>query len=289
MRECATLRRECRSTRRSCPRDTGDVSHASRSGRGAASLSLVLVGCNVVFGVDELSFDPYGSAGAATGVGGQGGASVAMASSSAAGGAGGAAGGLATSASTGGAGGAADTIGCADGTRELFASAQVLDIAGCSGAWSVPGLVDAATLLPQCARQAGNDGAIPNGGGCSVADLCAAKWHVCVDKAEVAAKAPNGACSNNGVLAGIWIVRTGAPAQATSCAMTGPNNLFGCGAGIGQGAPNDCAPLTRVLLKSHCDNSGSWECGGQLYEDMEVTIVTKLDSSQGGVLCCTDP
>ena len=59
-------------------------------------------------------------------------------------------------------------IGCADGTREGYTDLQLHPaIAACSGAWSIPGLVAANTLTPQCARQAGNDGALPAGVGCS--------------------------------------------------------------------------------------------------------------------------
>ena len=55
--------------------------------------------------------------------------------------------------------------------------------------WTVGGLVAAETLAPQCGRGAGNDGASPDGTGCSAVDLCADGWHVCESAREVAADA----------------------------------------------------------------------------------------------------
>ena len=60
-------------------------------------------------------------------------------------------------------------MGCADGTREGFTSvADWPDIAGCSGAWLVAGLLDPDARVARCQRQGGNDGRVPGGEGCSV-------------------------------------------------------------------------------------------------------------------------
>ena len=90
----------------------------------------------------------------------------------------------------GGAGGAPSVVvslpGCADGTREAFVNVvRFPSIAGCAGGWTVPGVLTPASMLPACARAAGNSGLRPNGAGCTVEDLCALGWHVCLGAREL--------------------------------------------------------------------------------------------------------
>src|SRR5262245_57355288 len=84
-------------------------------------------------------------------------------------------------------GGTVSVMGCADGTREGYLSLQDDPrIAACAGAWSVAGLLADVTHTPLCDRQAGNTGgALTDGSGCTVADLCAEGWHVCETAQEV--------------------------------------------------------------------------------------------------------
>ena len=67
-----------------------------------------------------------------------------------------------TATATSGSGGAppVSTAGCSDGTREGFTDvAKFPRIAGCSGGFSVPGVL--VTLAPACARIAGNSSPNP--------------------------------------------------------------------------------------------------------------------------------
>ena len=104
---------------------------------------------------------------------------------------------------------AISAAGCADGQREGFTDVTAHpDIAGCSGAWTVPsihthnpgtapacpGLSTVDTTVPACARGAGDDGANPSGEDCNVADLCAEGWHVCTGADDVDRSSPSG-CS----------------------------------------------------------------------------------------------
>jgi hypothetical protein len=253
--------------------------------------SIALGGCNVIFGVDDLRFEA-GSVSSSASAGGAGGGSASSSSSSSVGtggsggigggsaGGGGGAGGI-------GGGGGAPPVGCSDGSREYFTSLLVYPaIAGCSGAWSVKGLVSNAAMQPQCNREGGNDGAQPNGNGCSVTDLCAAGWHVCDDKLEVAMLALGG-CPG-ATAPGLWIVRAGGPTQTTDCSGPGLNNLFGCGMGVGAVANANCTPLSRVLTHNPCNSTPPWDCGGFI-ATLETEEVTKSSSDGGGVMCCADP
>src|SRR5438094_29432 len=73
--------------------------------------------------------------------------------------------------------GTTSDMGCADGTREAYPDAMIEpNIAGCDGRFQLGGFTGAP--MPACNRQAGNNGAVQDGAGCNVADLCAAGWHV---------------------------------------------------------------------------------------------------------------
>jgi hypothetical protein len=208
--------------------------------------------------------------------------------------------------------------GCADGSREGFQDmSRYPGIAACSGGWSVPG-VTRDDLVPTCGRASGNDGANKEGTGCSAADLCAAGWHVCKGKGEVAARAPSG-CAD--------AVPPGTPDKAyffaiyqhsemnTVCTdASGDNDVFGCGnLGVQLQGPKGCDPLTRALASMQAGscgyneaepNLGPWQCQGTGRSDIhEGALVTKKgcpNSScqysgqtvsnwdKGGVLCCRD-
>lgn len=186
--------------------------------------------------------------------------------------------------------------GCADGTREGFVDVRLApDIAGCSGAWSVPGVVG--STEPSCDRMGGNDGVRRDGVGCGAVDLCAEGWHVCESPEEVAFHAPNGTCEA--------ATRPGDPPRffatavrsggAGAC-MASPifpdhaNDLFGCG-NFGAAPPGaeSCAPLDRFsgdLCAALLEIPGltSWQCGSDGLR--EATAVTRADEFGGGVLCC---
>jgi formylglycine-generating enzyme required for sulfatase activity len=181
-----------------------------------------------------------------------------------------------------------DAVGCSDGTREGFTDpAQFPDIAGCAGGWTVPGVVT--IKPPSCNRQSGNTSTNPAGTGCSVEDLCAVGWHVCLSAADVASHAPAG-CVGVGTAGTIgsqfFASRQSGPGEAY-CGPSGANDLFGCGTlGATPDLPS-CYPLD-LFSGNFCDALGQpWSCG---YADhtQEANVVTKPSSVGGGVLCCRD-
>lgn len=82
-------------------------------------------------------------------------------------------------------------IGCADGTREFFFDINTHPlIAGCSGAWSVPGVKKdsfSASTSTTCNRMAGNtgQGTLLSGTDCPASDLCAEGWRICSSSMDV--------------------------------------------------------------------------------------------------------
>lgn len=220
---------------------------------------------------------------------------------------------------------AAQDTGCADGSREGFLdSATYPDIAGCSGAWSVPGIslfstapacpgLDVFnTLAPACDRQAGNDGTNPSGSGCNVADLCAPGWEVCPSEAVVAARA--GSCadavptgqslffatrqSSNGCnKCALGTSTDSSVCNAESC-KTGclntewtSNDVYGCGAGA-QGGNNigSCGQLNSASGNLGDQLPGTWNLNAATSADnnglCEAVVVTHSSPTDGGVLCC---
>ncbi len=198
--------------------------------------------------------------------------------------------------------------GCADGTREAFRDfASFPHIAGCAGAWSRVGLRSADTYEPQCNRNAGETGQ-----GCSVTDLCAKDWHVCLDPYDVETHSATGSCE--GALpaneAGFFLVRAGATPQGVCSPEPAPNDLHGCGT-LGQPESETCAPLSRRMGFADClTTQGVWRCGDVCERQpdggvvchtpdkieanptdeslTEALVVTKTQSALGGVLCCED-
>jgi hypothetical protein len=195
--------------------------------------------------------------------------------------------------------------GCSDGTREGFVDAQKFPkIAGCSGGWSVPGLLS--SLASTCGKVAGNSSPNPAGNGCSVADLCAPGFHVCTTPADVASRSPSG-CDGAAPGPGLFfatrqssdgcgvcavgasvdpVVCTGCGCNA-ECAQTAKiaNDLFGCGS-LGSPPQANCGPLDRFSNDTCGDLGPPWACNGDGCS--EANNVTKAGSAGGGVLCCAD-
>jgi hypothetical protein len=194
--------------------------------------------------------------------------------------------------------GTVSVIGCADGTREGYTDLQLHPaIAACSGAWSVPGLVAANTLTPQCARQAGDDGALPAGVGCSAADLCADGWHVCLGAAELARLSET--CAPATVLfatdQAFFATRQHGNANGLCVAATtagSTNSVHGCGNFGTMQLANQaatCTPLVPFRLEQpDCFNVMGWVCSPAANSTTELNDVTKTSSAHGGVLCCRD-
>jgi hypothetical protein len=217
--------------------------------------------------------------------------------------------------------------GCADGQREGFRDISVWpDIAGCAGGWRIPGLHTENpgtapacpglptydTLTPACGRQGGDDGPLPGGAGCNVADLCAEGWHVCASDAEVASRSPTGCVgatrendqplffatrqSTNGCAVCANGTSTGPECDSASCeagcmqtARTS-NDFFGCG---NFGAEATCGPLDRFSHDLCSGLAGSpWSCDAPTPADdnglCEAYTAIKTGSRYGGVLCCRD-
>jgi hypothetical protein len=180
-------------------------------------------------------------------------------------------------------------VGCADGTREGFPDPLAWrDVAGCSGAWSVEGLQNAAARVPQCERRAGNSGAKPGGEGCSVADLCAEGWRVCEDTEDVTASSPTGCESASpSDRAVFFIVRGGATVMGVCGPQPGgANDLHGCG-NFGRPESATCAPLSRRLGFADCAATGGiWRCGDSMDYLDEGSRAAKSKPALGGALCC---
>jgi hypothetical protein len=182
-----------------------------------------------------------------------------------------------------------NATGCADSTREGFASLEGFPmIAACSGAWSIAGLrPDPAA---SCNRAAGNDGMLAGGVGCTATDLCAEGWHVCRARLEVYERLPiaDRTCNGIGAPDQTLFVTAQSGGGGNACDAGGTNDVFGCGTYGIAADPGTCAPLDR-----NTDNMcftikgvGGWEC---LDSTSEVTTIRKADpTAGGGVLCCRD-
>jgi len=187
-------------------------------------------------------------------------------------------------------------VGCADGTREGYINVAGYPlIAACVGGWSVPGLLSASALAPQCGRQGGNTGPNTAGAGCSVTDLCAEGWHVCRSAQEVFQLA--GDCKDAVGPAGtshtFFVTLQRALGNVCPAANdVGTNHLHGCG---NFGSPEDksCAPFMFMLKDTDCAANTPWLCpttssGPATTTTAEYQTVTKLGSTRGGALCCHD-
>src|SRR6185503_20154682 len=108
----------------------------------------------------------------------------------------------------------------------------------------------------------------PTGAGCSVADLCAPGWHVCVSQMEVAARAKSGACPTDGGAGPVfWVTRqtmdTSAKCVPDGAASGHVNNVVGCGLGLGEppDPTDDCGPLDVIQTAAECASTTAWTCG----------------------------
>lgn len=218
-------------------------------------------------------------------------------------------------------------VGCADGEREGFVDTGYYpDIAGCSGAWSIPGvslmapaeapacpgLVAHDTRSPACEGTGDDSVANPTGDGCNVADLCAPGWHVCLDAGEVAGAsgtACNGAVqpedpallfltrqSSNGCDECATGTRIDPDCDSLSCTAGClqtehvSNNVYGCG-NYGAVPGESCSPLDRSsenLCAAIADRGWSCDDAGPADDSgaCESFTIVHSDPATGGVLCC---
>ncbi|MDC0711508.1 choice-of-anchor A family protein [Stigmatella sp. ncwal1] len=217
--------------------------------------------------------------------------------------------------------------GCADGQREGFTDvASYPNIAGCGGAWTVPGvslfapaeapdcpgMVPQDTRNPACGRGAGDDGSNRSGAGCNVADLCAPGWHVCLDANDVQRASVSGCGgatkpsdpplffltrqSSTGCGACATGTRVDAACTSRTCAVGClqtehvSNDVFGCG-NYGSIPSGACNPLNR-FSENLCQGIASqgWACNLPGSADdtgyCETFAVVHSNPSTGGVACC---
>jgi hypothetical protein len=195
------------------------------------------------------------------------------------------------------------TPGCSDGTREGFVDAAMYpNIAGCSGGWTIPGVLD--TTTPACGHVSGNASVNPSGMGCDVADLCGKGFHVCTGPAEVKARSPTG-CAGAAPGPGLFFATRQSSNGCNACALgsnTDPsvcdsmscqmgcaqttltaNDLYGCGS-IGA-VVTTCSVLDRASNNTCASLGAPWSCPDPFHE---ANTVTKPGSAGGGVLCCSD-
>jgi len=204
-------------------------------------------------------------------------------------------------------------VGCSDGTREGFIHVNSYPlIAGCGGAWDVPGIHNE---TPACGRKAGNSGENPNGTGCNVTDLCAAGWHVCLGKMDVMYRSKKG-CEEimEGAQSPAFFLTRTSSTGAFNCApdaigdVTTVNDIFGCGdlgcpmtqgkCADGKGCVpgvqcKDCAKDLECVDGSNCTPSVCWPltrgshdgCAG-LRNDMKSCTYNETTGQWGGGWCC---
>jgi len=187
--------------------------------------------------------------------------------------------GMTTSTASGG----VSVFGCSDESREAFKDPMSFPhIAGCAGGFQIPGTNGPAKIDAACGRNAGDTSNNPGGQACSIEDLCAEGWHVCLDRADVEKHSTTMGCDN---APGFFVTRQSQNANEACVTGVAVNNLVGCGT-IGDVAdPTTCLPLTRLFRDSECANYPPWQCADS---GMEAVIVTKPGSANGGVLCCAD-
>jgi len=163
-----------------------------------------------------------------------------------------------------------------------------LRIAGCSGGFSLPGVVDATAF--GCLRGAGDDGANPNGTGCNIGDLCAVGWHVCRDAADVAVSSPSGCAGATTSTGAVLFFATRQSGPGDTHCGAGTNDVFGCGNVVHSWVPNglggtECAPLDAMITTTDT-GSVPWDPGTD--SSSEALNITKPGPGIGGALCCRD-
>ncbi len=177
--------------------------------------------------------------------------------------------------------GEVSVVGCADGFREaLLDEVAFPNVAACAGGFWVPGV---GSPTPQCERQGGDDGPLPDGMSCSIEDLCADGWHLCTSRQEVAA-AGLAACGPE-TWGGQFFATGQSGEGSNTCNDTGTNDVFGCG-DVGYTNISGCAPLNRSTGNLCADLMGAWACNEDAYD--EVAHLVKPGPGVGGALCCRD-
>jgi hypothetical protein len=201
-------------------------------------------------------------------------------------------------------------VGCADGAREaLVDKAMFPNIAGCAGAWTVPGIFPYALRTSKVAACAtnGDDMEAPGPGtDCSAADLCAAGWHICKG-GEIGPRTGGKACAAltpGEYESGFYSASISGPGCYICAPITGSitdpaqckpdsckadcrerddltNDLFGCGISTVQNST--CEVIGSVGDKCGAVDSMVWKCPSSVNEGKDVT---KIASKNGGVLCC---
>jgi len=203
--------------------------------------------------------------------------------------------------------------GCSDGTREGYLDTGIYPlIAGCTGAWDIPGIH---TEEPSCDRKAGNTGANQPGSGCNVTDLCAEGWHVCLGKMDVLNRSSKG-CEEimDGAPGPAFFLTRTSSTGAFNCApdaigdITTVNDIFGCG---DMGCPmkqgtcdngNNCVPgfpCGDCIGEQECEDGskctpsvcypltrGSHDGCAGLRNDMVNCTYDKEDEKWEGGWCC---
>ncbi len=176
-------------------------------------------------------------------------------------------------------------VGCADGTREwLVDLASYPRIAGCSGAWGVPGLHNTPPPSPICRGNGNSNPSMQTD--CDVSDLCAAGWHVCNDDNDVKLGLNGKPCHELSGLQNVFFTTRQHSTGASACEMVGANDLFGCGSmGISPNA-GYCFSVERASDDSCFNMQGVWDCGANLVAESDNIV--KLAPQGGGALCCHD-
>ncbi len=187
-------------------------------------------------------------------------------------------------------------VGCSDGSREGFRDlAAWPSIAGCAGAWRVPGLSTSIPPSRPCSGESGNTSANPYGfrcfssgtcTACSAGDLCATGWRPCLSGKEVSERSRTG-CEQ--ILSpgerGLFIAMAGASADGV-CDRDERNDLHGCG-NVGSPESDQCSPFIRRMGFADCESTGGvWQCGTSAQRVGEANVATKPGPELGGVLCC---
>ena len=160
--------------------------------------------------------------------------------------------------------------GCSDGTREGFVdAAKYPKVAGCGGAWSVPGIHN---VTPACNQEAGNTGKNKAGTGCNVSDLCAVGWRVCYGKADLLSRNALGCrdIMEGTTEPGFFLARSSSMG-AFNCSQDSTkfgdpgtlNDLFGCGnlgcsvsQGTCAGDKKGCDPAALACVDKTTCNAG---------------------------------
>lgn len=157
---------------------------------------------------------------------------------------------------------------------------QLPHVAFCPAAFQEPGVQTPA----RCKNAPGPDGTgADKTTRCSIADNCAAGWHVCNDADLAAAGLDRPTCAS---ARGFYLSRqVGLPGgiNTASCGISGDSVAFGCGGGNAVGRATACNVLDRALVAAKdCEDAKDICITGTA----AITITRPDASLAGGVLCC---